>query len=327
MLFTKRSLLLKAGAAAVVLGLVAGLGSVAAAAPTAVDRSPGWLSGASGPQAADGSFGAWRGSPVEIGGTWLNSTGVYTLQPGSEWGSHRGAMDVAIVPPSWSGWAAEADGVHDAYFRQMFRTIAKLRDGRATTYIRLWHEYNGNWMTYSVRNASDAADFKTAWNRTARIARAEFPKAKLMLGTAASGGFPVSATYPEDRLVDGMSIDFYNNWAFCTTQQCFDRKIENGGGVNSLADLQRLAKSHGDPIIISEWSNQGQVRGTGEGGGGESPQFIRSWHAWLKANAGSGPGEVLADVQFNLWSDQFEFFDGRTTRVQPETATEYRRVF
>ena len=42
-----------------------GAGAQPAAAPT-------WWSGASSDQAADGSFGTWRGSDVTIGGTWDN---------------------------------------------------------------------------------------------------------------------------------------------------------------------------------------------------------------------------------------------------------------
>jgi hypothetical protein len=298
------------------------------------DSSPGWLSGAASTFAAQGSFGAWRGSPVEIGGTWLNSAELYTLRPASacagctgEWSSFTGAMDVGIVPPSWTSWAAEAGGQHDEYFRSVFRAIKVARAGKGPVYLRFWYEYNGNWMTYSVRNASDAANFKVAYNRVARIARAEYPEAKIMLGTSAGGPTSVASTYPDDSLVDLLSIDRYNNYPHCLTQACFDNAQENAGGANSLNDLQRLAKEHGDPIMISEWSNQGARRDASQGGGGESPQFMRSWNAWLRANAGTGPGQVVGEVHFNLWADQFEFFDGTTTRLQPETAAEYRRLW
>jgi hypothetical protein len=85
-----------------------------------------------------------------------------------------------------------------------------------------------------------------------------------------------------------------------------------------------LARAHGDPIIISEWSNDARPD---EGGGGESPQFMRLWHDWLTANAGSGPGQVFAEIQFNLWPEEFELFNGQTTPAQPRTAQEYQRLF
>jgi hypothetical protein len=52
-----------------------------------------------------------------------------------------------------------------------------------------------------------------------------------------------------------------------------------------------LAKAHGDPIdpiIISEWSNDARPD---EGAGGESPDFMRLWHNWHTANAGTGPAK------------------------------------
>jgi hypothetical protein len=133
--------------------------------------------------------------------------------------------------------------------------------------------------------------------------------------------------YPADADVDVLSIDFYNNYPFCTTSACFADKIENGAGSNSLADLVRLGAQHGDAVLISEWSNQGASRSSSQGGGGESPQFLRDWNAWLRNNAGSGPGKVLGEVQFNLWPDQFEFYNGSSTRLQPQTAEEYRRLW
>src|SRR5450631_3107974 len=56
-------------------------GSGATASPAASPRSSAatdvppahqWLSGASSDQSADGSYGAWRRTPIEVGGTWDN---------------------------------------------------------------------------------------------------------------------------------------------------------------------------------------------------------------------------------------------------------------
>jgi hypothetical protein len=54
---------------------------------------------------------------------------------------------------------------------------------------------------------------------------------------------------------------------------------------------------------------------------------MRLWHDWLTANAGTGPGHVLAAIQFNLWPDEFELFNGQTTPVQPRAGQEYQRLF
>lgn len=233
---------------------------------------------------------------------------------------------MAVAPPSWSSWAREANGEHDAFWTAVFRKAKALRSGKGTTYIRPWYEYNGNWFPYSVKPGEEAA-FKKAFARVNAIQNREFPAAKLMLGVSASSNVSVAKTWPSG--VDVLNIDFYNNWPFCTTTACFNNKIENGAGFNSLEDLRRLAKSKGVPIAIGEWSNQGKKQSGGSGGGGESPQFIRNWNAWLRDNAGKGPGDVLYEVQFNLWSDQFELFTAsrKTTPLQPRTAAEYRRLW
>jgi hypothetical protein len=242
-----------------------------------------------------------------------------------EWANYTGPLDIGATPPKddWQGWAAEAGGVHDDFWRQMLATTRALRAGKGTTYIRPWYEYNGDWMHYAVRPGEEG-HFKTAFNRLATIAKAEYPEAVTVLGTSAGRGVDVAVTYPDDTLVGALSIDFYNNWPFCTTHECFQNKVNNEAGVNSLNKLVELARAHGDPIIISEWSNDARPD---EGGGGESPQFMRLWHDWLTANAGSGPGQVFAEIQFNLWPEEFELFNGQTTPAQPRTAQEYQRLF
>jgi hypothetical protein len=271
---------------------------------------------------------------VEIGGTWINDPALYTLAPQisgcdncGEWYQWAGPMDVAIVPPNWTSWASEAAGGHDQFWRDTFRNLKTLRAGKGTTYVRPWHEFNGDWMDYSVRSG-EAASFKASWNRVAGIARQEFPEVKLMLGaSAAEREYTVAELWPSAR-VDVLSIDFYNNWPFCTTQACFNDKIENSAGANSLEDLRRLAVAKGVPVAISEWGNQGQLESEADGGGGESPQFIDSMHAWFTSHAGTGPGQVVFEVYFNLWSN-FELLteSGTVTSVQPDTAQRYAQKF
>lgn len=289
-----------------------------------------WLSGAASQEAADGRFGTWRGRAVDIGGTWINDASMPTMQPGAEWGSFTGAMDVGLNPPDWQGWAAEAAGVHDAFFRQAFRTLRTLRAGRGTTFVRCWYEFNGNWMTYSAY-AGDVANFKAAYTRTAQIFRTEFPEGKFMLGVSASrnSGVDVASYWPADMtLVDALSVDVYNNYPHVTTQAAFDSKIASAAGVNSLEPLRQLAAAKGVPVVISEWGNQGKVNSAANGGGGESPQFMTSMYNWLSTHGGTGPGKVRAEVYFNLWDDQFTLMRGTAaTSLQPLTAQRYRDLW
>jgi hypothetical protein len=288
-----------------------------------------WLSGASGPQASDGSFGTWRGDQIGIDGTWINDASGGTLQPGGELGFWTGPVDIGIAPPDWQGWKAEADGVHDAFYKQMLQSLAQIRTGRGTTYVRPWYEFNGNWDTYAVSDA-DIPYFKEAWVRFAKIAREAFPGVKLVFCASASNGSNVYKAYPGSRWVDVGGIDFYNNWPWVTTQAGFDDKANNGAGAYSLNDLAAFYKKVGIPFAIDEWGNQGKVQDASTGGGGESPQFIDSMHSWMVQHSGrsgrTGPGQLLYEIYFNLDSDQFQLYPSDQS-VQPLTAAEYVKKF
>lgn len=315
-------------AAAAVLTMALAGPTVSAHAATPTAEGADWMSGASGPQVADGSFGNWRGDDAEIAGTWVNTPDLYTLQPGGELGPWTKPVDVGISPPDWQGWQAEANGVHDAFYHQLFANLKTLRAGKGATYVRPWYEFNGNWMPYSV-GAGDIASFKQAWIRVAAIARQEFPDVKLVYCASAANGSDVYAAFPGKEYVDVGGIDFYNNYPFVTTQQGFDAKADNAAGAYSLNDLTRFYGEQGLPVAINEWSNQGAQRGVAEGGGGESPQFIASMHDWMATHAGDGTpqaGRLLYEVQFNLWPDQFQLFPTDQT-VQPQTAAKYAELF
>lgn len=280
-----------------------------------------WLSGASytGYPASD-LFGTWRGTPTAIAGTWMNDATLPTIKAGGEYAAFNGAMDIGLTPPTWPGWAGEAAGANDSFYEQAFTAMNTLRAGKGTTYVRLWYEFNGTWMSWTVHNDTEAAYFKTAWNRIAAIARARFPGVKLTLGAAAANGYAVSSCWPT-ATVDALSIDFYNNWPFTTTQAGFDSKIVSAAGANSLENLRQLAYTKGVPVIISEWANCGNP-GDG-GGGGESTAFIDAMWSWISTNAGSGPGNVLAELYFNGW-DQFRLLNiGQGATMQPTTAARY----
>jgi hypothetical protein len=295
----------------------------------ASQASAHWLSGASGPQASDGSFGTWRGDPIDIDGTWINSADAPTLASGGELANWTGPVDIGVAPPDWQGWQAEADGVHDSYYHQLFATLAQLRAGRGTTYVRPWYEFNGNWMAWSV-TSSDIDNFKAAWIRMANIARQEFPGVKLVFCASASNGSDVYSAYPGSAYVDVGGIDFYNNWPWVTTQAGFDDKANSGAGAYSLNDLTTFYAQQGVPVAIDEWANQGEAQDASTGGGGESPQFIDSMRAWMTDHASTdgaaGPGQLLYELYFNLDSDQFQLYPSDQT-VQPQTAAEYASQF
>lgn len=290
-----------------------------------------WLSGGAGPENANGSFGTWRGEISKFAATWVNTIDMWTLQPGFELANWDGAIDLAANVPDWQGWAAEAAGIHDGYWRAFGQNLKKYRGNKSgTTYMRIYHEgVGGAWYPWSVFSA-DLANFKTAWVRTAEVIRSEFPQVKMMLGAAAaSGGARVNVADAWPNGVDVLSIDTYNEYPWVNTVTTFTDKMNNGAGNNSPEKLRLLAQSKGVPVVVSEWGNASAVRPASSGGGGDAPVYIEEMNKWFKANAGTGPGQILADAYFNItgYAARFELYTGgNVNSLQPNAAAKYRSL-
>ena len=95
---------------------------------TATPRT--WLSGAAGPQAANGSFGTWRRSPVRIGGTWTDTFEAQTDQwmiCDGPWARWNGPLDLAmgaIFADRGETWAAAARGAYTERWTAALRRVA-----------------------------------------------------------------------------------------------------------------------------------------------------------------------------------------------------------
>lgn len=295
-----------------------------------------WLSGASGALVGTGQFGTWRGNPAAIASTWINTADMWTLRPGYEYGNWTGAIDVgASTPPDlWKGFPAEAAGQNDAFWHAYGKALAQYRTGKGTTYVRLWYEFNGDWMTFSAKPGEEAS-VRAAYKRVAAILRQEFPAVKISYGTCTSAPtstrVSISACWPEPGVVDVLSIDHYNNWPYASTKAQFDAKISTSQGAHSLEPLRKLAEQKGVPVIISEWGNCSNP--SQQGGGGDAPVWVQCMYDWFKANAGTGPGQVLGEVYFNItdaaYQDYFYLVNdaGQVNPRMPQAVAKYRELF
>ena len=290
-----------------------------------------WLSGAAGGEAANGSFGTWRGSPVEIGETWVNDPALYTLAPKiagcdncGEWNAWRGPMSVSAAPASWNGWASEANGGNDAFWTAMGKNLKTQRDGRGTTYVAPYYEFNGDWMTYSVpRTAQGMADFVRGFSRTVATLRREFPAIKIVLPTAAGRTMP-NEMWPSPAAFDVVGIDLYNEWPWCGTDSCLQSNF-----LTRITPLQSAAAARGKTIAFPEWGNS-SVAAAGGGGGGESPALMSVFHDWLATNSGTSAGKVVYETYFNIggYPARYELFTGgRVNSTQTQTAAAYVAKF
>ena len=309
------------------------------AAPTSSGPAPTgrWLSGASDESAADGSFGEWRGRPVEVVGTWIDTTvesqinGIgRAIGPASKWSNWTGPLDIA-VGAIFAGetWADAATGSYDDRWAAALQTLKDQWGERdpANLYIRFAHEFNGNWYPWSVR-PDEIEDFKRSWNRFTERTRKLLPTAK-MVWSGNSGtrwDYDVRTAFPGVDTVDVVSVDWYNSYPFVESADGFAEKIdlvEANGGPIGVEQWRRFAESVGLPLAISEWSSAAADSG---GGGGDSPVFFELFHAWLAEHSGPAAGQVLYEVLFNVpgYESKFELYPETS---QPTAAEKYRELW
>ena len=287
-----------------------------------------WLSGAAGAEAANGSFGSWRGAPVEIGQTWEADPALWTLGPRISgcagcgiWHTWHGPMSVSLEPRPFTTWAAEASGANDAYWAQIGQSLKRFRQGRGTTYANPYYEFNGDWMRWSVRGG-DRAHFRTAYARTSAILRREFPEVRMVLNPDAGRTMPADM-WPASGSFDVVGIDSYNEWPHCKVAACVRSTF-----LDPIEDYRLAAAERGKPIAFPEWGNSSSSRA--QGGGGEAPALMDAFHAYLSQHGGAGPGRVVYETYFNIggYAQRFELYlNGGVNPMQPQTADRYRTRF
>ncbi|WP_187279888.1 glycosyl hydrolase [Quadrisphaera setariae] len=298
------------------------------AGTVAADSAGGWLSGAAGDGVVDGSLGQWRGKPVQIAGTWQDTgdaqTQMWNLSPGEEFGDWDKPLDLA--PGGFNDgdtWAAAASGAYDDRWREGLTKAASYRQGKGTTYIRPFHEFNGTWYPWSVAPGQEEI-FKTAWARYRAIQQEVFPSAKLVYNpnVNSTGGLDWRKSWPGADQVDVLGVDMYNG-----SPKRYDSAEEWASGLDVTGDdgipiglnaYAAQAREWGVPLAVPEWSGRAEQ--------GDDPAFITGIGTWFAENAGSGPGQLLYEVMFNVDrnNDNFRLFNG--TRM-PQSAEAYREVF
>lgn len=294
-----------------------------------------WLSGATGDGALNGTFGTWRGEPLQIAGGWLDQApSTYAGDPAV---TSPLALDIGVGPvgqysDKTNFWTRVNNGEFDSFWTNSARTLKQLR-GSKPTYIRPYWEWNGDWYAWSVSdNQTQINLFKTGWERTAALIRAEYPEAKLMLGTISTSGAgrpAIKNAYPNG--VDILSIDYYNRWPHAVTQSDFNNHIMNASGDNSLEKLRLLAESKGQAVMISEWQNSNRYPGDPQEGGGEAPDFITAFYNWCSTHAGTGPGQIVGEIMFNWQNHDGGFgklyiWNNSPNPYAPQTAERYRSL-
>ncbi len=262
----------------------------------------GWLSGSSCMGTIDGSFAAWRGSPLTIAGTWNDVS--YDAQENmrsisGEYGNWDQNLDTSIGAFWGSNWQAAANGEHDGHLRASLRSINNGWGKKKTIFIRYAHEFNGNWYQWKVTPADNEA-FKTAWRRFYQMVQEELVSkgrdAKVAWSPNFSGhnGMDTRENWPGDAYVDVVSLDYYD-WDQSRDEASWASNFmrTDNGAPRGPGAWQSFAKAHGKPMALSEWGP------TGADTPSDNPFFIKKMNEFFRANAGTGPGQVWYDIYFD----------------------------
>jgi hypothetical protein len=286
----------------------------------------GWSSGASGSGVKDGSFGSWRGSPVGIIGTWADTTAeVQTnVKAVDELQGWDGDVDLAVggtaVDEEAETYAKAAAGEYRDRWVTMARKIEQARgQAQGTTYVRPWHEFNGDWYDNWQVTRENAEDYKKAFRLMAGVLRENCPSCVIVWSPnngSSKGSASIDESYPGEDVVDVISVDSYNanGNPIVTDQASWDEyaNATEGSDPVGVEAWRTFAERHGKPIGFSEWGlNPG-------GGGGDNPEYIKRMNAWMTDHAATpgevtGAGKVLYDVYFNVnhgGTDRFKIKDG-----------------
>jgi hypothetical protein len=290
-------------------------------------RSSGWLSGAAGDGVADGQFGRWRDAPVLVAGTWVDTSAdvqvaAEPLDPAGEYAQWSGSLDVAvgaIFRDSGESWSAAAAGAYDQRWSHLLTALASKwseRSPRGTLFIRFAHEWNGSWSPWAV-DADQIDDFITAWRRFYKLKTKLFPQAKLVFCTNGdTSGFTYDwrRAWPGDQYVDAYGTDWYSD-------QLETAAVDEFGAPAGLDQHREFALSHGKPFTLPEWGNRYSSTG-------DSPQYVGVIHDFAVANAGTGAGQLLYEIYFNVHEVPNEFALYPTDQsLAPRVADAYRQLF
>jgi len=293
-------------------------------APSTLARSwswNGWRSGASGMEALDGTFGKWRGKPVTAVSVWCD--GPESLQTNLDavdaYQNYVGDMDVAVGGlVRGETWKQAAAGKYVARWTKAMRTLRAKRKGKGTTYVRIAHEMNGDWMAWGM-NASTLKYYIKGYRLYASIVRKEFPEARLTWSP--NGGNHTNVTidqmYPGDDVVDVIGPDIYDGWPDVTSAAVFNETATlwlTPGSPRGILAWQSWAEEKGKPLALPEW---GIIHG-------DHPDFIIGVHDVMARYAGqkgkvSNAGRFVYDVYFNA-EDEFKLVGGDN----PKSAAAYK---
>jgi len=233
---------------------------------------------------------AWVGHPFDFVTTYP-AYGTWAELSDSDWAAGifdgfggRLSYGLPLLPANRRGhWSDVTSGAHDAVFRTIARQL--VAHGRGDCVIRVGLEANGDWFPWAV-TASTAGQYKAAFRRVVTVMRAQAPNLTFWFDTSAGFGLPgqsgrldaLTALYPGDSYVDGVSMDHYDFYQLSATSALrWNLALTPTRGAG-LADAVAFARAHGKGFAVPEWGTHGTQ------GPGDNPFFIQKMHDFFVAN-------------------------------------------
>jgi hypothetical protein len=232
---------------------------------------------------------------------------------------YRIVLGVPMLPTlSGSPVGTLASGARGAYDRN-FRALAQhlVAVGQRNAILRIGWEFNGNWETWSVPTATDAANFAGFFRQIVTTMRKVSPDFEYVwnVSDGSSTTSLLRTAYPGNKYVDFIGDDVYDESCESnpTPQGAWKSLLTANAGLDWAA---HFATTHGKHVAIPEWG----ISGTGGSCGlGDDPYFIKKMAAWLTKN----------DAAFSVYFD-FDAGDG-SHRLQdasyPKSLAAFRRAF
>ncbi len=229
--------------------------------------------------AATGSHPTYATDYLEKGNGWAAMDSATNIKA---WSSSPYRLSIGVpILPGVGTLAQGATGAYNQYFTVLGQNL--VADNEANAILRLGWEFNGNWFTWSVGNATDAANFVAFWRQIVTTMRA-VPGEKFKFCWNPNAPSPTTytpdQTYPGNAYVDYVGTDVYDNfWGTpFTPAASWAHQLSQQWGLDWLASF---AAEHHEPIAIPEWSDEYRTDGHGLG---DDPLFISNMADWFVTN-------------------------------------------
>lgn len=288
-----------------------------------------WYGSGSSTSKRQGAYSTWGQGGAEVGdeGHYTKSNGGKPwgiLTSSAEYGvakeSSLGVIDVDVAPQFYGGdleyytsgnsqrarvnnhWQKVVAGQIDSFFTAKVQEIYSAWGSRqGKLYYRPFHEFNGSWYPWSVRNASDAANFVTTWKRFYGIFKNVTKNDPRFIFTwspnrDSSYSMNIKTMWPGGAYVDALGLDYYDFGKATTEAQwtAEENRTQNGDGPVGIKKWLEFAAAEGVPLSLPEWGQQF----------GDNPLFINKMTGYFDSyrytGSGSPSGKILTAVYHNL---------------------------